>query len=304
MAILSPLSVSLPLPRLSVTPQIRIFILAEQKNVDARGGITPGGIKRLYERCPSVQMTTSALGLIPHLSVECLSTVSGLSGLRGYTQYGNIISEENYRSSEEKLYLRSLSLLTVAKSPRSVMSAGGVLGLTTRKRVCDNGVPQHTLVAPWSKASLSYQIRLPKTGRLGVRFRPRALKEVDREPDALDRAAPMCVQERTNQTGVRILCVRRCRSVPPQDGSTSGCLFLGVGSIQCEGNVDHKMKFRSKKGQLPFVELNGEEIADSAIILKELGQRYDKDLDAGLTNDQKNMAHAMISMIENHLIWY
>lgn len=68
-------------------------------------------------------------------------------------------------------------------------------------------------------------------------------------------------------------------------------------------NVDHKNKFRSKKGQLPFIELNGEEIADSAIILKELGQRNEKDLDAGLTNEQKALSHAMISMIENHLVW-
>ena len=63
------------------------------------------------------------------------------------------------------------------------------------------------------------------------------------------------------------------------------------------------MKFRSKKGQLPFIELNGEEIADSAIILKELAQRFEKDLDSGLNNDQKNVSHAMISMIENHLVW-
>lgn len=68
-------------------------------------------------------------------------------------------------------------------------------------------------------------------------------------------------------------------------------------------NVDHKMKFRSKKGQLPFIELNGEEIADSAIIIKELAQRTGIDLDAALTHEQRNVAHAMISMIENHLVW-
>lgn len=68
-------------------------------------------------------------------------------------------------------------------------------------------------------------------------------------------------------------------------------------------NVDHKLKLRSKKGQLPFVEVNGEEIADSAIIIKELAQRYEKDLDAALTQEQRNIAHAMISMLENHLIW-
>lgn len=68
-------------------------------------------------------------------------------------------------------------------------------------------------------------------------------------------------------------------------------------------NVDHKVKFRSKKGQLPFIELNGEEIADSTIILRELGQKYGKDIDACLTPDQKNTSHATTSMIENHLVW-
>lgn len=63
------------------------------------------------------------------------------------------------------------------------------------------------------------------------------------------------------------------------------------------------MKFRSKKGQLPFVELNGEEIADSAIIIKELSAKFEKNLDATLTQDQRNIAHATISMIENHLVW-
>lgn len=68
-------------------------------------------------------------------------------------------------------------------------------------------------------------------------------------------------------------------------------------------NVDHKMRFRSKKGQLPFIELNGEEIADSAIIIKELSSKYNKDLDAGLTLEQRNVSYAMITMLENHLIW-
>lgn len=68
-------------------------------------------------------------------------------------------------------------------------------------------------------------------------------------------------------------------------------------------NVDHKMRFRSKKGQLPFIELNGEEIADSAIIIKELSAKYEKNLDAGLTAEQRNVSYATIAMLENHLIW-
>lgn len=67
--------------------------------------------------------------------------------------------------------------------------------------------------------------------------------------------------------------------------------------------MDHKVKFRSKKGTLPFIELNGEEIADSTIILRELSQKYGKDLDDALTAEQRSVSHAMISMIENHLVW-
>lgn len=78
--------------------------------------------------------------------------------------------------------------------------------------------------------------------------------------------------------------------------------WLRLAGLKYE-NVDHKLKLRSKKGQLPFVEVNGEEVADSAIIIKELAQRYEKDLDAALTQEQRNIAHAMISMLENHLIW-
>ncbi|XP_058053742.1 failed axon connections isoform X2 [Anopheles bellator] len=78
--------------------------------------------------------------------------------------------------------------------------------------------------------------------------------------------------------------------------------WLRLAGLKYE-NIDHKLKLRSKKGQLPFVEVNGEEIADSTIIMKELAQRYEKDLDAALTQEQRNIAHAMISMLENHLIW-
>uniref|UniRef100_A0ABD2WWU2 Failed axon connections n=1 Tax=Trichogramma kaykai TaxID=54128 RepID=A0ABD2WWU2_9HYME len=78
--------------------------------------------------------------------------------------------------------------------------------------------------------------------------------------------------------------------------------WLRLNGVKYE-NVDHKMKFRSKKGQLPFIELNGEETTDSKFILRELGQKFEKDIDAGLSQAQKSVAHATISMIENHLVW-
>lgn len=78
--------------------------------------------------------------------------------------------------------------------------------------------------------------------------------------------------------------------------------WLRLAGLKYE-NVDHKMKYKSKKGQLPFIEINGEEIADSSFIIKELSKRFDKDLDAPLNSSQKNISHAMILMIENHLLW-
>ncbi|XP_018009406.1 failed axon connections isoform X3 [Hyalella azteca] len=78
--------------------------------------------------------------------------------------------------------------------------------------------------------------------------------------------------------------------------------WLRLAGLKYE-NVDHKMKYKSKKGQLPFVEVNGEEIADSAIIIKQLGEKFNTDLDAGLSPEQKLIAHSNISMIENHFAW-
>eukprot|EP00096_Caligus_rogercresseyi_P011969 TRINITY_DN4873_c0_g1_i1.p1 TRINITY_DN4873_c0_g1~~TRINITY_DN4873_c0_g1_i1.p1 ORF type:complete len:401 (+),score=207.61 TRINITY_DN4873_c0_g1_i1:138-1340(+) len=78
--------------------------------------------------------------------------------------------------------------------------------------------------------------------------------------------------------------------------------WLKLNNIKYE-NVDHKSKLRSRKGLLPFVELNGEEISDSDIIIKTLGKKFEKDLDEGLTQEQKNVQHAMLTMVDNHLLW-
>jgi len=67
--------------------------------------------------------------------------------------------------------------------------------------------------------------------------------------------------------------------------------------------VEHNMKLRSRKGQLPFVEVTGEEIADSAVIIKELSRRNSVDLDADLTSQQRGVASCATAMLENHFFW-
>lgn len=78
--------------------------------------------------------------------------------------------------------------------------------------------------------------------------------------------------------------------------------FLRMAGIAYE-NVDHKLKYKSKKGLLPFVELNGQEINDSDIIIKELSEKFGKNLDDGLTAEQKVTSHAFVSMLDNKTSW-
>ncbi|CAG2107819.1 unnamed protein product, partial [Medioppia subpectinata] len=78
--------------------------------------------------------------------------------------------------------------------------------------------------------------------------------------------------------------------------------WLKMNDISYE-NVDFKTSVKSKKGQLPFVELNGKEIADSDIIIRDLSKHFDKDLDSGLTAEQKTVSHAFVSMLNNHTSW-
>ena len=58
----------------------------------------------------------------------------------------------------------------------------------------------------------------------------------------------------------------------------------------------------SKKGQIPFIELNGEQIADSNIIIKELEQKGITQPDK-VSEDQKAVNHLAIRTVENHLAW-
>jgi len=78
--------------------------------------------------------------------------------------------------------------------------------------------------------------------------------------------------------------------------------WLKLNGVKYE-NVPHNSKVRSKRGLLPFIELNGEEICDSDIIIKTLAKKFEKEMDEGLSNEQKNVQHAMVTMVENHLQW-
>ena len=60
---------------------------------------------------------------------------------------------------------------------------------------------------------------------------------------------------------------------------------------------------RSPKGQLPFIEDEGELIADSHFIRLHLERKYGLDFDEGLCPVQRAQAWAIERMIENHFGW-
>ena len=59
----------------------------------------------------------------------------------------------------------------------------------------------------------------------------------------------------------------------------------------------------SPKGQLPWIEDEGELIADSTFIRAHIEGKYGIDIDAGLTREQRAVAWAFERMVENHLGW-
>lgn len=78
--------------------------------------------------------------------------------------------------------------------------------------------------------------------------------------------------------------------------------FLKLHGIKFE-NVDLKSKLWSKEGKmLPFIELNGEKIVDSNIF-ETLSKKFEKEIDANLTEDQKKVQEEMTELVEKRLYW-
>jgi len=72
--------------------------------------------------------------------------------------------------------------------------------------------------------------------------------------------------------------------------------FLRAHQIKHEVFGDYTV--RSKEGRVPFIELNGEQIADSQIILWHLYTYFKIDEKEGLTDQQKGMSRAIDRLIE------
>jgi glutathione S-transferase len=61
--------------------------------------------------------------------------------------------------------------------------------------------------------------------------------------------------------------------------------------------------FKAPKGKLPFIDDDGETIADSTFIRFHIEKKYGFDYDLGLTPEQKAKAWALEKLCEDHLYW-
>jgi glutathione S-transferase len=88
------------------------------------------------------------------------------------------------------------------------------------------------------------------------------------------------------------------------DGSpfvTKGMLLLKMAGLSY---VEDRNGYpKAPKGKLPFIDDDGEKIADSTFIRLHIEKKYNFDFDSGLTEEQKAIGWAVEKMCEDHLYW-
>ena len=91
---------------------------------------------------------------------------------------------------------------------------------------------------------------------------------------------------------------------PPSELSSPPCLkletFLRMTKIPYEN--EYSFKF-SKKGKIPWIEFNGQEIADSNFCIQFLKGEFKVDIDSHLNDTEKGIAHSVRTMLEENTYW-
>lgn len=62
-------------------------------------------------------------------------------------------------------------------------------------------------------------------------------------------------------------------------------------------------RVRSSKGKLTWIEVNGEEIADSEFCIQYVNRKFNVSLDEGFSEENRAAALAIQRMVDEHLYW-
>ena len=59
----------------------------------------------------------------------------------------------------------------------------------------------------------------------------------------------------------------------------------------------------SKRGKMPWIEFNGQEIADSNFCVQFLSKEFQVDVDSDLSATERGIAHSILTMLEENTYW-
>jgi glutathione S-transferase len=82
---------------------------------------------------------------------------------------------------------------------------------------------------------------------------------------------------------------------------TKAMLLLKIAGLPYETNA--KGFNKAPKGKLPYIDDDGQVVADSTFIRFHIEKKYGVDFDRGLSAEQKAVAWAVEKMLEEHLYW-
>ncbi|CAI5441018.1 unnamed protein product [Caenorhabditis angaria] len=95
----------------------------------------------------------------------------------------------------------------------------------------------------------------------------------------------------------------RAGSIPtPSSYSLKVETFLRIANIPYT-NISNDFTKKSSKGQIPFIELNGRQHADSSLIIDHLVEHFEKTSLEFLSTSDKSTARAFYTLLEHHLAW-
>ncbi|GMS99838.1 hypothetical protein PENTCL1PPCAC_22013, partial [Pristionchus entomophagus] len=69
-------------------------------------------------------------------------------------------------------------------------------------------------------------------------------------------------------------------------------------------NVSNKFRQKSSKGQIPYIELDGEQVPDTHFIIKRLKKEFERNNpDVDLSEEEIALTKAYLALVENRLFW-
>ncbi|KAF1766715.1 hypothetical protein GCK72_006673 [Caenorhabditis remanei] len=114
---------------------------------------------------------------------------------------------------------------------------------------------------------------------------------------------PKLVKKDWEQDKVYLIQFPRTGCIPsPSPYSLKLETWLRMAGIEYE-NVSNEFKHMSNRGQQPFIELNGEQVSDTSIIIDTLATKVQGRELNELSTKEKSIERAFYTLIEHHLNW-